>query len=101
MYVVHNRIDVPAERAEAFERMFVENMRTSLSGVPGLRRATLQRPTKPGVPYVATMEFEDQEAFTAWLSSDSFRASHSNAGAPGTQAPSGLETFDLLEEYTG
>lgn len=98
MYVIHNRIDVPADTTEAFEKVFVESMRTTLAGVPGLRRSTLQRPASPGTPYVSTMEFEDKAAFMAWLKSDSFKASHSDDQAPGMQAPSAIESFDLIED---
>lgn len=101
MYIVHNRIDVPAETAEAFEKAFVESMRSTLVGVPGLRRSTLQRPLSPDTPYVSTMEFEDKDAFMAWLKSDSFKASHSDVQAPGMQAPSVIESYDLLEDFVG
>ena len=98
MYVVHNRIEVAADGAEAFERVFVESMRTTLSGVPGLSRTTLMRPAGDDQPYVSTMEFDSKESFLAWLQSDSFKASHSNAQAPGMQAPSAIESFTVLED---
>lgn len=41
VYVISNRIEVTADTAEAFEKAFVDSMRTTLSGVPGLRRTTL------------------------------------------------------------
>ena len=34
MFVVHNRIEVPAEQAEGFEQHFAERMRTTLPGSP-------------------------------------------------------------------
>ena len=98
MFVVHNRIDAPAEMAEAFEQQFAESMRTNLSGVPGLVRSTLMRPTKEGQPYVAAMEFDSKESFMAWMQSDSFRASHANADAPGMQAATNLESFTVVED---
>jgi len=97
MYVVQNRIDVPAESATEFERAFVANMRGTLQGVPGLRRSALLRPTKDGQPYVATMEFDSQSDFMAWMKSDAFRAAHANAKAPGANAPS-AESFTVVEE---
>jgi heme oxygenase (mycobilin-producing) len=56
VFVVHNRIEVPAEGADAFERAFTESMRTTLAGVPGLRRSLLMRPAGPNAPYVSTLE---------------------------------------------
>lgn len=47
------------------------------------------------------MEFEDKDAFMAWLKSDSFKASHSDVQAPGMQAPSVIESYDLLEDFVG
>ena len=64
MYVVHNRIDVPADAVDGFEKAFVESMQTTLAGVPGLQRSTLLKPAASGpsattdAPYVASMEFE-------------------------------------------
>ena len=98
MFVVHNRIEVPAEGAEAFEQVFTESMRTTLSGVPGLRRSLLMRPSGPNAPYVSTMEFDSQDDFRAWMKSDSFAAAHSDKAAPGMQAPSAIELFTVVED---
>ena len=98
MFVVHNRIDAPADAAEAFEEVFVDSMRTTLAGVPGLVRSTLMRPTEDGQPYVSTMEFDTKESFLAWLKSDSFKAAHSDVQAPGMRAPSAIESFTMLED---
>jgi heme-degrading monooxygenase HmoA len=99
MFVITNRIDVKADTAAAFEKVFSESMRTTLQGVPGLKRATLMRPEKDGLPYVSTMEFDTRADFLAWLKSDSFKASHSNPNQPGMQAPSAVEQHTLLEEF--
>ncbi|HHV20578.1 MAG TPA: antibiotic biosynthesis monooxygenase [Propionibacterium sp.] len=100
MYIVSNRIDVGTEGAEAFEAVFMESMRTTLSGVPGLRRVTLQRPAQPKLPYVSTMEFDTVDDFKAWLGSDSFKQSHSDDQAPGMQAPSAVEMHEMIEDIT-
>lgn len=87
LYIVTNRIDVPAERAEAFEERFIGNMRNNLPKVAGLARATLDRPVDENTPYKVTMEFEAESDFEAWKSSEAFRASHSRpAAAPGSAA---------------
>jgi heme-degrading monooxygenase HmoA len=101
MYVVHNRIEVPPEGAEAFEKAFTESMRRTLGGVSGLRRSLLLRPGSPSQPYISTMEFDSQDDFRAWLQSDSFRAAHSDVQAPGMQAPSAIESFDLVTDVIG
>ena len=96
MFVVTNRITVAPENAAAFEETFSASMRDHLDGVPGLTRATLQRPEAPGLPYVSTMEFGSREEFVAWMRSDSFRASHSDPAAAGMQSSSKVEQHTLL-----
>lgn len=96
MYIVTNRIEVPAETATAFEETFAASMKNTLAGVPGLHRATLLRPEAPGLPYVSTMEFASKDDFLAWMRSDSFRASHSDPKAAGMQSRSKVEQHTLL-----
>ena len=98
MFVVHNRSEVPAEGADAFEQAFTESMRTTLGGVPGLRRSLLMRPNNPDAPYVSTMEFDSQDDFRAWMKSESFAAAHADTQAPGMQAPTSIELFTVLED---
>ncbi len=73
MYTISNRIEVPVETREAFEKAFIDSMRDTLAGVPGLHRSTLMRPERDGLPYVSTMEFDSRSDFIAWIRSDSFR----------------------------
>ncbi|WP_425310032.1 antibiotic biosynthesis monooxygenase family protein [Ammonicoccus fulvus] len=87
-FIVSNRIEVEADRAEAFEAVFIESTRTTLEGVPGLHRVTLQKPAKPGMPYISTMEFDNAQSFQGWLKSDSFKRAHGDDQAEGMQAPS-------------
>ena len=98
MFVVHNRINATADTADAFEKGFIDSMRSTLTGVPGLVRSALLRPAEAGQPYVSTMEFDTRESFVAWMKSDSFRAAHANVDAPGMQAPSGIESFTIIED---
>jgi len=98
VYIVHNRIDVPADQTDAFEEAFTTSMRTTLDGVTGLTRTTLLKPTKEGQPWVSTMEFATKDDFMAWLGSDSFKAAHANVKAPGMQAPAGIESFDVVSD---
>ncbi|MGL3806908.1 antibiotic biosynthesis monooxygenase family protein [Paeniglutamicibacter sp. R2-26] len=113
MYIVTNRIDVPAERAEAFEERFIGNMRNNLPKVAGLSRATLDRPVDENTPYKVTMEFEAESDFEAWKTSEAFRASHArpaSTSADAAQAPkpdaadprsaTGIEHHIRVETYT-
>ncbi|GAA5228015.1 antibiotic biosynthesis monooxygenase family protein [Paeniglutamicibacter antarcticus] len=112
MYIVTNRIEVPAERAAAFEERFIGNMRTNLPKVQGLARATLDRPVDPAARYKVTMEFESESAFETWHDSEAFRASHAkpaagNPSAPSAQTPgseakaSGPEHHIRIETFVG
>ncbi len=100
MFVVTNRITVAPENAAAFEETFSASMRDHLDGVPGLTRATLQRPEAPGLPYVSTMEFGSREEFVAWMRSDSFRASHADKDANSLAAASAIEQHSIIESVT-
>lgn len=75
MYVVTNRLKVPAERAVSFEQAFVETMH-GLRDVPGSVRSQLLRPGKGSDEYLSVTEFDTKEHFEAWLRSDHFRQSH-------------------------
>ena len=101
MFVVHNRIDAPAEIAAAFEEAFVTSMRTTLGGVPGLVRSVLLKPAQEGQPYISTMEFDHRDSFLAWMKSDSFRAAHANVDTPGMRAPSAIESFTVVADVVG
>lgn len=97
VYTVMNRIDVPAERAAAFEERFTQSMNQTLHGVVGLVGARLLRPRTAGAPYVAVMEFTSEDAFAAWRESESFRAAHGGAsGGAGQGAAGVVEAFDTV-----
>lgn len=100
VFIVSNRIEVEPERAEAFEAVFIDSMRSTLDGVPGLHRVTLQKPARPGMPYISTMEFDSAENFQGWLGSDSFKRAHSDTQAEGMQAPNAVELHTLIEDIT-
>ncbi|TVT45155.1 antibiotic biosynthesis monooxygenase [Amycolatopsis cynarae] len=101
MYTVMNRIEVTEGMAEGFEKGFSASMNATLPGVPGLLRSTLLRPAKPGQPYVSVMEFTDEDAFRAWMGSESFRAAHKGAAENPTTGASVVETFDTVTEIAG
>ena len=103
MFVVMNRINVEPEKADGFEKMFSSSMQKTLPDVPGLLRSTLLRPGRPDQPWVSTMEFVDEAAFGAWMSSPAFRAAHPTPGRahPLGDNPVGgnnIETFTVTTE---
>jgi heme-degrading monooxygenase HmoA len=99
MFIATNRLFVPADRAEEFERHFRDNMRTFLPGVPGLRRSTLLKPTGADQPYVSVNEFESEEDFRAWVGSDSFREAHArNRGIARHVTGNAVECFEPAED---
>ncbi|MGM1059524.1 antibiotic biosynthesis monooxygenase family protein [Saccharothrix sp. Mg75] len=99
VFVATNRLFVPEDRAEEFEARFRENMRAHLPGVPGLRRSTLLRPTRPDQPYVSVNEFDSEDDFRAWVASDSFREAHRRgAGVARHVTGNAVETFQPSED---
>ncbi|MFE1318664.1 antibiotic biosynthesis monooxygenase family protein [Kitasatospora phosalacinea] len=100
MYTVMNRIAVPAVGAAAFEERFAASMRATLPGVDGLVGSRLLRPRQEGGVYVAVMDFADEQAFAAWMRSESFRAAHAHGpsedGGSADGAGGGVETFETV-----
>jgi heme-degrading monooxygenase HmoA len=101
VYIVMNRLEVPAEQAETFEARFGGNMTATLVGVPGLRRAALLRPNRDEDPYVAVMEFDDETAFQGWLQSDAFRAAHGHGPREGGGPGPAVSSYEVVTEVTG
>jgi heme-degrading monooxygenase HmoA len=98
MHVVVNRITAAEGKDQEFEDGFAQSMRDTLTGVPGLVRASLLKPKEPTDPYLSTMEFIDQESFLAWVKSEAFRAAHDVA--VDTTAASTIEIYGVLEEVS-
>ena len=99
MYIVMNRLEVPAEQAGTFESHFSGNMTSTLGDVPGLHRAALLRPHRDEDPYVAVMEFTDETAFRNWVTSDAFRAAHGHGPREGGEPPS-VASYEVVTEVT-
>lgn len=94
MFVVTNELIVSEENRAQFESEFSASMHATLPGVPGLRRATLLAPTEAGRGHLATMEFDDEESYRAYIRSDAFKAAHPWPG----RVP--LENDPTLATYT-
>jgi heme-degrading monooxygenase HmoA len=76
MFVVANELVVDGHHQAQFQATFPQSMHATLPGVPGLLRASLLAPTDRGRGHVATLEFENEDAYRAYLTSDAFRAAH-------------------------
>ncbi len=76
MFVVANELVVDEHYQAQFQLTFPQSMYATLPGVPGLLRASLLTPTDPGRGHVATLEFENEAAYRAYLTSEAFRAAH-------------------------
>lgn len=99
MYVVMNRIEVDAERAEVFEQHFSASMSGTLGSVPGLVRSTLMRPTTDGAPYIAQIVFDSEESFKGWLHSEAFRAAHGHGpGGDGQGGGPNVDAYEVVNE---
>lgn len=106
MFVVMNRINVEPEKADGFEKVFSSTMQKTLGNIPGLLRSTLLRPGRPDQPWVSTMEFVDEAAFGAWMSSPAFQAAHRHAPRESEStdgnpvAGNNIETFTVITDIT-
>jgi heme-degrading monooxygenase HmoA len=76
MFVVANEPVVDEHHQAQFQSTFPQSMYATLPGVPGLLRASLLAPTDSSRGHLATLEFEDEDAYRAYLTSEAFRAAH-------------------------
>jgi len=84
MYVVTNTIRVPAEHAAHIEHGFggsAERMK-QVAGCLGFMFLK-EEVDSDLLVYIALTQWEDEAAFTDWVSSDAFRNAHSNQGDSG------------------
>lgn len=100
MFVVTNELVVDEQYREQFESTFPESMYATLPGVPGLLRASLLAPTEPGRGHLATLEFEDEDAYRAYIHSDAFRAAHPWPGRVPLVSNT-LTTYTVHTDMTG
>ena len=78
MFVMMNRMTVPAEFRDKFEMTF----RTRAKAVdrrPGFIRAEILRPEQ-GNEYIVMTHWESQAAFDAWTGSEEYREGHRRVG---------------------
>jgi heme-degrading monooxygenase HmoA len=74
-----NVVQVDEERREDFEGAFV-GRESHVAKAPGFVSFELLRRERDGVgEYIVSSRWESEEAFKAWLESDSFKESHRHA----------------------
>jgi len=77
MYIVNNRVPV----ASGWEQVFEERFRQRVGQIDkqaGFIRMQILKPEKQDTPYIVMTCWKDKDAFEHWVSSDDFRAAHSN-----------------------
>ncbi len=78
MFVMMNRMKVPAEQRERFEQMFSTRAR-AVDRRPGFLKAEVLRP-KEGDEYIIMTHWESESAFEGWVGSDEYREGHKRVG---------------------
>lgn len=76
MFTAVTELTVSPDNRPEFEQAFTASMHQTLTDVPGLRRSFLLRPNEDERSYLAMLEFDDQDAYQAYLASDAFRSAH-------------------------
>ena len=88
-----NAISVPEGRGAELEKRFTERAR-EVESMPGFVGFQLLRPTAGEERYFVVTEWEDEESFRAWVSSQAFTRGHARPAGPGGPVASHA---DLLE----
>ena len=99
-YVVMNVIDVPAERADEFERRFAARA-ARVKDSPGFEAFELLKPADDNTRYIVYTRWNSKDDFEAWLSSPAFAEGHRQHSTQGPVAPTSQTwAFDVLQsEY--
>lgn len=97
MLVSFFHVTVPPERAEAFERSWMQRagLVDAMAGFQGME--VLRDGTTPG-RYVVVTRWDSRDHFDAWANSPQFVAghAHTNAGGAGGPTGGGLEFFEVV-----
>ena len=97
MFVSMNCVTVAPEQAEAFEQAFLSRER-HMGEAPGFVRFQLLRPLgEDDREYLVVTEWESEQAFRDWLSSDLFKKAHRGDGRRSFGGPSKLRTFEIID----
>lgn len=93
MFVVMNRLQVPADYAEHLERAFAHAGK--MDGVQGCTGFQFLKRLGDGagLEYVAVTTWTSQADFERWLKSEGFQRAHQGAGSPVTSVS---ESYEVL-----
>lgn len=96
MIVSFFHLNVPAERAQAFEASWSQRM-GMVDHMPGFHGMEVLRDGGTPGHYVVVTRWEAQEHFDAWRNSPEFVAGHSRQpSGPGGPAPLAIEFFEIV-----
>jgi len=95
MFVSMNCVTVAPEHAEAFEQAFLGRER-HMAEAPGFLRFQLMRPQN-GQEYLVVSEWESEQAFKDWISSDLFKRAHRGDGQRSFGGTSELRTYEVID----
>ncbi|WP_280563449.1 antibiotic biosynthesis monooxygenase [Chromohalobacter sp. 48-RD10] len=96
-YIVINRVFVNSGYEAEFERRFQQRA-SEVDKQPGFKAMRVLRPQGNQAPYLVETEWEDQDAFRAWVGSDDFKQAHANPmPAEAFSEGGGLEQFEIVE----
>ncbi len=101
MYLTMNRFKVKADKAAAFEDLWMKRD-SHLKSVPGFISFHLMRGPEGSdhVLYASHTTWESRAAFEGWTRSEAFRAAHKDAGGSRVLylEPPHLEVFETVQE---
>jgi heme-degrading monooxygenase HmoA len=102
MYLVHNRITIKREYAEAFEQRFAERegLVDQMDGFVSFKILRQDSDDDSQSLYVVQTTWASKGHFEAWTSSDAFRSQHAQSRSLPEDAFLGrpvIETFDAIQ----
>lgn len=92
-----NAITVPDDLGDEVARRFGQRL-GAVEGQPGFRRFQLLRPTDERNVWLVITEWDDEDAFSAWVRSPAFAEGH-RAALGGAEAPTPLPLTAELWAY--
>jgi heme oxygenase (mycobilin-producing) len=95
MFVSMNCVTPAPEEAGDFERAFLDRQRL-MGDSPGFVRFAFLKPLRND-EYLVMSEWESEQAFRDWVSSDAFKAAHRGDGQRSFGGHSELRTYEVLD----
>lgn len=89
-----NALQVPADKAEMLEQRFSQRA-GEVEKMPGFESFELLRPTDDSDTYYVYTRWESEEAFQAWVDSQSFQHGHRQQSGEGGPAATGAELLSF------